>query len=334
MDNGSFITILFTATRAIHFGVCLLLFGVLAFDRFIARPITLDHHFLATEWNRIIRSLVALASSAALLSGAGWLALNAITMSGYAPGEALRADVFRVVLNETHFGKLWEIRSLLWLGTTLVVTAVIRFGRPSSSRVVLIWLALILSGMLAGSLAWAGHGLTGEPSTLHLWADVAHILICGLWPVGLFPLAILLFKLRRWTGPAKWVIVSQLVRRFSAMSLASVALLTLSGLVNSWILVGSISNLFSTSYGKVLLAKIALFCGMVMLGAINLLRLKPHLAIDLTDGIAAEGEAAARRLQRNIAIEAALAAGVFVLVGLLGLLPPAMEAVMHEQHHH
>jgi putative copper resistance protein D len=334
LDNDALITVLFVATRAVHIGACLLLFGVLAFDRFIARPITLDHHFFATEWNRSVRSLVASASSAALLSGAAWLALNAITMSGLPPGEALRADVLRVVLTETHFGKLWEIRALLWLATTLVVTATVFFDPPSSLRVGLNWLALILSGLVAGSLAWAGHGLTGEPSTLHLWADVVHILICGLWPVGLLPLAMLLFKLRRWTEPAKWVIVSQLVRRFSAMSLASVALLALSGLVNSWILVGSVSNLFSTLYGKVLLAKIALFCGMVMLGAINLLRLKPHLAIDLTDGIAAEGEAAARRLQKNVAIEAALAAGVFILVGLLGLLPPAMEAMMHEHHHH
>lgn len=338
LDDTPLFTALFVATRAVHFGACLLLFGVPGFDRLIIASVIRSYPQIEAGWKRTARILLVISCPLALISGAIWLALNAINMSGLPPGEALRPDVLRVVLTDTHFGKLWEFRSSMWLWTTLILFASSLMSiapRPFSYiryRNWQAWLALIASGVFTGSLAWAGHGLTGELATMHLYADAIHILICGFWPIGLLPLAMLLIQLYRLPDSAKWPAMAMLVRRFSAMSLFSVAVLVLTGIINTWALVGSVSNLFSSTYGLILLAKIVLFCGMLALGAMNLIHLKPRLSIDLADGISTQGEIAARRLQKNVAIEVALAAGIFVLVGLLGMLPPAAHEMMH--HHH
>ena len=50
-----------------------------------------------------------------------------------------------------------------------------------------------------------------------------------------------------------------MLRRFSALSLGCVSVLVVSGLSNSWLLVGSIGALFTTPYGLLLLFKLTLF---------------------------------------------------------------------------
>src|SRR5690606_38875937 len=70
------------------------------------------------------------------------------------------------------------------------------------------------------------------------------------------------------------------LRTFSAMGPALIALLVLSGLVNAWILVGPdhIGDLVRTAYGRVLLAKLDRFVGMLLLAAANRYRHTPAVA--------------------------------------------------------
>jgi putative copper resistance protein D len=324
------ITALFAAIRAVHFGACLLLFGVWVFDRLIAGPLN-DSPDFSKHWLLITRLLISISLPLVVLSGAAWLGVNAINMSGLPPGLALRGDILRIVLTDTHFGRLWEIRAMLFGAALIIWIPALIVASSSRLRPGLVWTSLLLSGAVAGSLAWAGHGLTGEPMRWHLLADVIHILIAGFWPVGLLPLALILWKLGR---TKNGIPIARIVRRFSVTSLTSVALLMITGLVNSWVLVGSVSDLVSTTYGRVLIAKVVLFFAIIGLGAVNLIHLKPRLSVDLSEGTSQPGLAATRRLQLNVMIELALSVAIFLLVGLLGLLPPAMEAMLHQHHHH
>jgi len=83
------------------------------------------------------------------------------------------------------------------------------------------------------------------------------------------------------------------------MSLIVVGVLCVTGLVNSLFLVGSVSSLSTTDYGRWLVVKVVLFIVMIGLGAMNFKRWKPRLAeaneIDLNDA-----EAAERWLKREI----------------------------------
>ena len=183
----------------------------------------------------------------------------------------------------------------------------------------LVWLQLSFSGCFARQPGlggpWTGNFLW------HLFADVLHLLVAGFWPTGLLPLALLLRKLRRTSEPAKKLPIAALVRRFSALSLGSVALLAATGFINSWFLVGSFSNLLEQPYGRWLLAKIILFCFAVAIGAVNLLRLKPRLEIKnvQTDN----PETTVAQLQFNVHAELFLGIAIVIVVAILGILPPA-----------
>jgi putative copper resistance protein D len=50
------------------------------------------------------------------------------------------------------------------------------------------------------------------------------------------------------------------------------------GLINSWFLVGSVSSLLRTSYGQILLVKLALFAGMLSLAVANRFWLVPSMS--------------------------------------------------------
>jgi Copper resistance protein D len=94
------------------------------------------------------------------------------------------------------------------------------------------------------------------------------------------------------------------------------------GLVNSWELMGSVPALFGTDYGRLLLAKVALFLVMVSVAAVNRLQLTPQL-VHRPDTSARRR--ALRQLRNNSLIEASLAAIILLIVGVLGTLPPGNE---------
>ncbi len=90
------------------------------------------------------------------------------------------------------------------------------------------------------------------------------------------------------------------------------------GLVNSWMLVGSVEALTGTRYGRMLLAKIVLFLVMLSIAGFNRLILTPRL---MRAQVGAE-KIPVRQLRNNSLIEAALGAAILVIVGILGTLPP------------
>jgi len=292
--------------RAFHFAACLVIVATLGLDRLIVAPTA---GLAAQRWRPIARWLLLLALPAVLVSGIAWFGAIAADMSGLPPAQALKAPILQLVWSKTHFGGLWQLRLTLWAATAVLLLARCnaRLSTPAT------WLALLCGAALSVSLAWAGHGLFGNPVGWHLLADGTHLLVAGFWPAGLLPFALLFSDLYRNALPEQRNCLITLTRRFSAMSLASVALLAVTGLANSWFLVGPPSNLWRTAYGRVLLGKIALFAIMVGIGAINLLRLKPRIS----DG------AVAAQLKFNVRAEALLSAGVVILVAILGLLQPA-----------
>jgi copper resistance protein D len=258
----------------------------------------------------------------------------AIEMSGLPASELLQTHVLRIVLLQTHFGRLWLWR--LVCGLAAVVTSLVVLSRPigRSASVLLNWLALLASALLAGSLGWAGHGLSGGAFAWHLPADVLHLIIAGVWPMGLIPFLCILLAMRSLAShqllPREMIF--ELAGRFSLTSVTSVVLLTASGLINSWALVGSFQALAVSAYGRVLLLKVIAFLVMAALGAVNLLYLRPRLRTGGGLDEAAAQQCAARWLQWTVIFEIALAVIVLLATAILGLLAPASETIMH--HHH
>ncbi|HTV39437.1 MAG TPA: CopD family protein [Candidatus Sulfotelmatobacter sp.] len=283
------------------------------FDRFTASAFAGRQTEIAEYWKTCLRVISWVLLPIILASGVAWFVVVAMTMSG----QPLQIDILKIVWTQTQFGTVSKIR-LVFLLAAAVLSWFLR--SPPAVREFAAWVQTVAAGCLLGSLAWAGHGQ--ETSRWHLLADVLHLLAAGIWPAGLAPLFLLLRRARKVSGREDWQSMAMVVSRFSAVSLATVLLLALTGTVNAWFLVGSFSDLVTDPYGRWLLAKIILFCMALAIASVNLLRLKPRLLIEHSQPEKAKATVA--QLQTNVQFELALGSGIIAVVAVLGILPPAI----------
>jgi putative copper resistance protein D len=254
---------------------------------------------------------ICLAISAA--SGIIWVLLQAASMSGLPFAEAMTSDVLLTVLNETQFGMVSEIRFAL----AVVIGVCLAYDRFPPAR----GLGLVLSLGLIGAVGWTGHAgsTVGETGVLHLAADILHLVAAAIWIGGLVSLVLLFTVTRRDRTDASMSFARDATQAFSSMGIAIVAVIFATGIVNTWILVGSWHALIATGYGRLLMLKIALFIVMLLFAAANRFWLTPRLALPSS----APQFDARRQLARNSMIEFVLALAIFAIVGLLGTLHPA-----------
>jgi copper transport protein len=148
--------------------------------------------------------------------------------------------------------------------------------------------------------ALAGHALDrDQPAVVAPVVDVLHTVAAAVWVGGLVAA---LWILRR-SSADTWE-RRAILRRFSSAATAAVALLALSGAGRAVTELGAASHLWSTSYGRALLAKTAIFVPLLALGRLSRSRLEQRPA------------AAARSIRVEIVLVAAIVAVVAVLTEL------------------
>jgi putative copper resistance protein D len=309
--------------RFFHFSAVIMLTGVFAFECLVSGPAFRHSGAAVASAVGLRRRLgwLAWASLAlAIGSGVAWLVAVAAGMSGKPVGAALSQGAIPMVLTRTRFGEDWLLRFAL-----AVLLGFCLLGRERRQWRVsgaIAWTALFLAAGMLASLAWAGHGASspGPAGDLHLAADFLHLLAAGLWLGTLPPFILFLVEVLR-TGDTNWgAVAATATRRYSAMAIGSVAVLLTAGVINTWFLAGTVPALVGTEYGRLLLAKIGLFIAMLMVAAVNLLRLAPRLATSTPNVVWRTGA----RLQGNAWIETVLGFGVLAIVGVLGTLPPGL----------
>jgi putative copper resistance protein D len=317
------VTISLTFIRAVHFGSCLILQSLFVLLLLAVIPgwkLSDGGDALArSRFQDRLRRLALACLLAAFVSGFLWIWFAIALMSGSGLLESLQPGLFWMVLTQTPPGQIWLLRA----GIALVLTVGVFF--VGTQRGLAIPLCALSATALTASLAWLGHAGAGEGpnETLHLAADLLHLVAAGIWPAGLAPFAVFLACFLKARDPALLLTACVATRKFSAVSFITVGVLFASGIANSYFLVGSFAALLSSDYGLLLLLKIVLACAAVAIGAWNLLILKPRLAIA---GGSLPGEthsAALSKVARNVWIELWLASLVLLVVGLLGITPPA-----------
>jgi putative copper resistance protein D len=313
--------------RFVHFAATILVAGVVFFAAFVSNPAARragGKTCAAADvkgWNRL---LAWCALILAVASGAGWLFLTAAAMSGEKLADVLPSGTLWTVVTQTIFGHAAVAR--LGLAVALAVIFGPLFSLRSRNPVWLDFTAAFVAAAFAGGIAWGGHaaGGLGVEAIVHPAADVLHLVAAAAWVGALTPLFILLAV----TGhaPDELDLARTATQRFSMLGMAAVATLLLTGLINSWYLVGSTEALLGTSYGHLLLYKLALFLGMVAIAAFNWSRLTPALV--QTYNMAAT-QTARRRLYRSAMIEVAAGAIIIAIVAVLGTKSPANHADHH-----
>jgi putative copper resistance protein D len=247
---------------------------------------------------------------AALVSGLLWFWLEVANMSGFPVTDAFSTTAWRMVLFETEFGRVWQIRLVLITAAFVLTTLGFARDKVRSALVPIVWL---LSVAFLVSLAWISHAASASVQPLGLLGDALHLCAAGGWIGGLVPLAIFLMRTRASLSLGERAAV--VLRRFSTLSLSCASILIVSGISNSWLLVGSIHALLTTAYGWLLLCKLVFFCVLIGFGARNRLVIKTKLLMARADLDLLP------QLRRNVICEACLGAAVVAIVACLGVTP-------------
>lgn len=256
-----------------------------------------------SQWTLIISFV--LTALGVLLS----LPLHARLDAGVTWSEAWGKNVLGETLRYSTFGSIWWTQVLLLLILAGLTYALIpRWSQGEKP---------IFAGMAIGTIlamfaakAFMGHAATAEIEGLAIGNDFVHLTAASLWLGSLLALAFLLPAYsRRKADPAErkqlyWATI----QRFSLTGAICVLLLLGSGLYGIKIFTPTLGSLFTSIYGQVLLAKIALFIIMLVFALTGFLR----------------GRRQNRELSPAIWIEFSVGIVVLILAAILSNLPTAL----------
>jgi len=199
----------------------------------------------------------------------------------------------------TPWGRVW-IRAAV--GAVLLILAFAVARRFPAGW----WFATPLVLALGSFPAFTGHAAAVDPYTsVFLLADTMHVWAAGAWIGGL---AILLWLEFSMNGEApRASLLASMVPAFSPVALVSVVVLVVTGTLASWVHLDSISMLFTTSWGRLLLVKLGVVLVVLAFGARNFRILKPGLGTDAGD----------RAMRRSAVAEFIVAQVVLIVTALL-----------------
>jgi putative copper resistance protein D len=285
-------------TRFIQFATAMVLGGTPLFFLYGPPP----PHAL---WPKRLMSVCAALGGVAIV---GWLMAQS-ALFGDGPADAVAPLKVWSVATETAVGRAALLRLALFV-TAFAASRLVGSDRSS-------WLvSASLGGVAVGSLAWLGHGHTGDGviGPLHLLADIAHLEAAAAWIGALVPLAVLAVRYGSSPLEAERRDVKAGLEGFSGIGPMVVAVLIASGLVNSWILVGPdhVGDLAGSPYGLALIAKLLLFVLMLGLAYANRAIFTPALAQGPDRGA----------LRASLVAETVLGMLVLAAVAFLGVQQP------------
>jgi putative copper resistance protein D len=245
----------------------------------------------------IVRLVCILVPVAIAASGARVL-VTAASMSGDAAGM-LDARLLAVVWHGGE-GRAAAMRAG---GLLLAIPALVGGDRGR-------WLAIIGAAVAATSFAWVGHAHAAAQPAAPLLLGI-HILAVAFWLGALAPLAI---QARR-RAPRD---LGAVAARFGRIAIAIVGALLAAGAAVLWILLGSVSELWTSGYGCLACVKIAFVACLLALASWNKLRLVPR--------IVAGDPLAVRSLRRSIRAEMLVAGLILLITAALTTLagPPSL----------
>jgi len=263
----------------------------------------------AEESERTGFGVLAFAATALVVVG-GWAAVvrQATQVAGisfWAPLEGRGS--FAAPIEGTRFGREFghAINAATVFFVLLMCAYALRRWRP--------WLfAVAAAAAVAAGWSLVGPGLSGHAGdpgrgVFALAFDTLHLAGAAVWIGGLAHLFVVAAPATA-TLPAeeRSRVRLELAQRFSRIALASVVVISVTGVARALWELSAVSQIWSTPYGRTLMIKTALLGGLVVLGYLNRRALGDFTA-----------------LRRRVGIELSLLVTLTAAVSLLTDLPPA-----------
>ncbi|MEV6430247.1 cytochrome c oxidase assembly protein [Nocardia sp. NPDC051463] len=293
-DPGPLTTYGLPAIRALADLSAALTVGSLLFATFLVPPQA--NALLDVGGYRAVRRAsnfaVVWACCAALL-----IPLTVSDTTGQPVADVWRPEQLWRAIGQIDLADAWRTTALFALVVAVGCRLALRWG----------WTPVLFGGAIVTMmpLALTGHSSSGGAHDLATNSLILHLVSAAMWVGGLF--AVLAHAIR---GGAHTDVAA---RRFSMTATIAFVVIGFSGVINSWVRVPSWDELFTTTYGRLVLAKVA---ALVVLGAFGYLQRRASLP-----ALAANpGDRAA--LVRFGGVEALVFAATMGLAVGLGRTPP------------
>jgi copper transport protein len=227
------------------------------------------------------------------------------TFAALAPSQQLGALDF-------HFGRVGAVRVALIVGVLVLVAVLVRASnRPVPSRT---WVAIAIGLAVALSETMVLLGQSVSMASVLGLARLTHVIGISAWIGGLVMLLAVALPRRRTAE------LLALLPRFSAFATTAVITLVVGGVLLTWDHLDGVGDLTTTSYGRVLLAKLVVV-GLVLIVAALC---RAHVRDCLRAPARLDGTAIARPLVMWAGVEVGLLAAVLVITTVLVTrVPPA-----------
>lgn len=243
----------------------------------------------ALEWLTFIDQALLYAAQLMLIGLSFWRAFGAApgafrSLTGFCAIFVLILYALRLLLLNAELGGsvaaalqpdlfhwVWAIydRQAILIGAAIVCAFFSLFMAPR-------FFSVCAAGALGASFAMAGHASALEHPAIWPWVAAFHVFAAGFWAVA--PVIL-------W--PSEKVLQTELadrVERYSARALFLVPLLFIAGIVLALRLAGGWSELKSTAYGQLLVAKLAAATLILAAGAVNKLVISRRLTAGQPSG--------------------------------------------------
>ena len=306
----------YVAIRWIGFVSLVLLIGAVAFRVLVLARVSGQGatHLASMEQRAAMLGLVATGGLAIALV----LRLAAQSYAMHGASSWLTPATLWQLLRQTRWGWGWLLQA------TGAATALVGFwsARRTPDHLTRRGWALAAVGAVVAAVASAlsGHAVAvPRLAAVAVASDAIHVLAASSW-LGTLAVLLIAGLGATWTQPAasRGAVVAALVNSFSPVALTSAAVVAATGAFAAWLHVGTLTGLWTSRYGIVLLIKLGVLAGVALTGFYNWRRVQPRLGSDT----------ATQSLQRSARVEVAIALVVLLVTAVLVATPPSMDAGM------
>ncbi|MDB5397700.1 MAG: copper resistance protein [Rhodospirillales bacterium] len=283
--------------RLIALATQALMIGGIAFILLVVLPFRAEIGAEADEILRRCRMLLRWGACIAVLGAVAYIIINVLLLYGSADVPISQGLMANFALAE-----------MVRIGAAIGVFILASSPSVGAGRR---WALALLAAILLIAAAVNSHSVSRMTGRVPMaFADGIHQLGASIW-IGGIPYFII--ALARTHNGIAW---RRIGKRFSVMSMVSVAGLVLAGLVLAYVFVGSWQGLYGTSYGVMVIGKVALLGILLSLGFLNF-RVVERLRADTSTPIL--------RMRRFAEVEVGIGLSVFALAASITSSPPSID---------
>ena len=209
---------------------------------------------------------------------------------------------------QTTFGTTWLTRMIL---TIIMIGIWFWIERKNKMSIRNQFPMLVIALILIATTTMMGHGASTEMAP-PLILDYAHNLLSSIWIGGvIFFGFVILPSITKLDSHVRDKITASLIPRFSGMIIIALGILIITGPTLLWFLDSNVGSLTDSTYGKLILVKIAIASSMIAFGGFYQIKFVKQAKINL------KSSSVYKKLQKPLRFEAGLGIALLAVVALL-----------------